>query len=176
LEDGAVTAAKIGGVLFPSQVPDLDASKITSGTLPNERLSSDVARRAGGNTFTGTQTITNGNVGIGTPSPAATLDVNGSIRVGGGGTVIQRIQSGQAQMASGSATGRTNLTITFPTAFATPPKILASVANDPGWDVDDTFAVSTRRVTTTNCVVNIMRVDLNGGWSQLVRVNWQAWE
>jgi len=33
LEDGAVTATKIGGVLFPSQIPELDASKITSGVL-----------------------------------------------------------------------------------------------------------------------------------------------
>src|SRR2546423_1347554 len=45
LEDGAVTAAKIGGVLFPSQIPelDLDASKIISGTLSDARLSANVA-------------------------------------------------------------------------------------------------------------------------------------
>jgi len=229
LEDGAVTDAKIS---------NLDASKITSGTLDDARLSANVARRDQANTFTAPQTIdtggsdllrvlgndpggtwlhvanssaggrpwnfvstgsgngegagklllhdgvagvrliisTNGNVGIGTTSPGATLDINGSIRVGGGGTVIQRIQSGQAQVVGGSATARTNLTITFPTAFANPPKLLVSAANDPGWDVDDTFAVSVRKATTTNCVVNIMRVDLNGGWSQWLLVNWQAWE
>jgi len=44
LADGAVTAPKIGGVLYPSQVPDLDASKITSGTLSNNLLPDTVAR------------------------------------------------------------------------------------------------------------------------------------
>ncbi len=117
-----------------------------------------------------------GGVGINTTSPAAALDINGSIRVGGGGTVIQRLQSGQAQVVGGSGTARTNLTITFPTTFTTPPKILVSAANAPGWDVDDTFAVSVRRTTTTNCVVNIMRVDINGAWSQPLLINWQAWE
>jgi hypothetical protein len=47
LADGAVTAAKIGGVLLPSQIPDLDASKITSGTVPAAALSN--AWRTGGN-------------------------------------------------------------------------------------------------------------------------------
>lgn len=117
-----------------------------------------------------------GGVGINTNNPAAALDINGSIRVGSGGTVIQRIQSGQAEMQGGSASARTSLTINFPTAFASPPKILVSAANDPGWDVDDTFAVSVRRATTTHCVINIMRVDQAGGWSQSLRVNWQAWE
>ena len=38
LEDGAVTAAKISGVLFPSQIPGLDASTIVSGTLNTNRI------------------------------------------------------------------------------------------------------------------------------------------
>ncbi len=38
LEDGAVTADKIGGVLFTSQIPDLDASTIVSGTLNTNRI------------------------------------------------------------------------------------------------------------------------------------------
>jgi len=38
LEDGSVTAAKIGGVLYPDQIPDLDASKIISGVLNTNRI------------------------------------------------------------------------------------------------------------------------------------------
>jgi hypothetical protein len=55
LADGAVTAAKIGGVLLPSQIPDLDASKITSGTVPVAALGN--AWQIGGNagTTAGTQ-------------------------------------------------------------------------------------------------------------------------
>jgi hypothetical protein len=53
LEDGAVTAAKISGVLFPSQIPilALDASEITSGTLADARLSTNVAFRNTPQTF-----------------------------------------------------------------------------------------------------------------------------
>ena len=55
------------------------ASQIT-GTLADAQLSANVALRGGGNAFTGNQTITAGNVGIGTATPSATLDVAGTIR------------------------------------------------------------------------------------------------
>jgi hypothetical protein len=42
LQDRSVTAAKIGGVLLESLIPNLDAAKITSGTLSDARLSSNV--------------------------------------------------------------------------------------------------------------------------------------
>lgn len=42
LADGAVTSAKIGGVLAPAQIPNLDAAKITTGTLPIARLPANV--------------------------------------------------------------------------------------------------------------------------------------
>ncbi len=72
LATGAVTASKIGGVLFASQIPNLDASiitsglfatnripnldasKIVSGTLGDARLSANVALLNGTNVFTGT--------------------------------------------------------------------------------------------------------------------------
>ena len=101
IEDGAVTAAKIGGLLFENQIPGLDASKIISGTLSSDRisyleaskiygtladaqLSTNVALRTGGNAFTGNQLVTNGNVGVGTASPVASLHVNGSMVLQGG--------------------------------------------------------------------------------------------
>jgi len=73
----------------------LNANSLASGTMPDARLSANVALRAGGNALTGNQTITSGNVGIGTTSPKTALQVNGTngtaIRVvgpaGGGSTV-----------------------------------------------------------------------------------------
>ena len=116
-----------------------------------------------------------GGVGINTNNPGATLDVNGSLRVNSG-TVFTDLLAGQAVMPGGATTSKTNITITFPKAFSSTPKIVATINADPGWDVDDTFVASVRKVTTTNCVVNIVRVDSASGWSQILRVNWMAWQ
>jgi hypothetical protein len=51
----------------------LNAASLT-GTVPDARLSPNVALRAGGNAFTGNQTIA-GDVGIGTANPNGTLHV-----------------------------------------------------------------------------------------------------
>ncbi len=65
LADGAVTAAKIGGELLASQIPDLDASTLTTGTLAEARLSANVALLnanqafTGPNRFAGVVTLTN---------------------------------------------------------------------------------------------------------------------
>jgi hypothetical protein len=68
-------AGKIGsGTLDVNRVPNLDGSKIASGTLADARLSGNVALRAGGNFFTGHQTVTSGYIGIG-GSPSFPLHV-----------------------------------------------------------------------------------------------------
>jgi hypothetical protein len=118
-----------------------------------------------------------GGVGINTNNPGATLDVNGSLRVGFGTTIFNSLQGGVAQMATASSTVRTNFTFTFPRAFTTPPKVLLTARNEPAQaNAADTFAVSVRAVTTTTCTVNIARVDITAGWGQLVMVDWLAWE
>ena len=66
---------------IPSSPSRVNAASLT-GAILDARLSPNVALRGGGNAFTGNQTITGGNVGIGTASPSATLDVAGSIRAG----------------------------------------------------------------------------------------------
>lgn len=115
-----------------------------------------------------------GGVGINTNAPQATLDVNGTLRVGG--TVFKNLQGGIAQMSSGSSTVKTNFTFTFPKAFSSVPKVILSPSSGNAVPVDDTFAVSVRDVTATTCTVNIVRVDTASGWSQQVKINWLAWE
>jgi len=46
-----------------------------TGTVPDSRLSANVALRAGGNAFTGHQTVMSGNVGIGTTAPSGQLEI-----------------------------------------------------------------------------------------------------
>ncbi len=59
IADGAVTAAKIGGVLDSSQIPELAASKITTGKLLDAVLSSNVALLNASQTFASTNSFTN---------------------------------------------------------------------------------------------------------------------
>jgi hypothetical protein len=120
-------------------------------------------------------------VRIGTPGIhtnaviAGVVTATGGLQVGAGGTAITFMQSGQAIMNSAS-TQETNFTIAFPTAFTSAPKIIFSVANDPGFQgVSDVFASSISSNSPAAFAINVYR--LNGtGWSQNLRVNWQAWQ
>ena len=79
-----------------------------------------------------------------------------------------------AQMATDSTTVKTNFTFSFPKAFDSLPNVLVSARSST--DVDDTFAVTVRRVTTTTCTVNVTRTDTAAGWGQHMEVTWFAWE
>jgi len=55
---------------------NLNASQLTSGTVAEARLSTNVALRSSGNTFTGNQIVSSGSLGIGNSSPVAPLSFN----------------------------------------------------------------------------------------------------
>jgi hypothetical protein len=80
--NGTVQATGFSG--SGAALTGLNAANLT-GTVADARLSSNVAlvsnvaHLSGGNTFNGPQIITNGNVGIGTATPATKLQVNGTV-------------------------------------------------------------------------------------------------
>jgi hypothetical protein len=113
-----------------------------------------------------------GDVGVGTRSPAAKLDVQGSVKLGVNGTTMNNVQSGTATVGAGS--GFKTITVIFPASFSTTPKVMVTVK---GQDFDDTFAVTTRAVNNVNFKLNVLRVDApGGGWAQNLLVDWMAWE
>jgi hypothetical protein len=73
----AINATNItSGVLDIARIPDFSAAKLTSGSLADSILSTNVMLRAGGNTNIGNQIILSTNrLGIGTTIPATSLQV-----------------------------------------------------------------------------------------------------
>ncbi len=120
-----------------------------------------------------------GKIGIGTASPAATLDVAGTAKVSalevGNGTTMNQIQSGTLVVGGNSGNGRTKtVTLTFPTAFTAPPKVFANASTETGQSFNDGFSVTTRLITNTNCVLIITRTDDAAAWLQNLKVDWMA--
>lgn len=88
--NGTVTATSFSGSasgltgLAASQIPSLDADKITGGTVAEERLSSNVALlNRSPQAFSGNVNSFSGSVGINTTSPTGKLQVNGGVAVTG---------------------------------------------------------------------------------------------
>lgn len=92
----------------------------------------------------------------------------------GGGNALSRLQSGTAVLGAG--TNVATYAVAFPQAFSSAPKVVVTTRNDPLFNVNDTFVATVRAVTTTNFVVNIVRVDSSGPWAQQLRADWLAWE
>jgi hypothetical protein len=118
--------------------------------------------------------IKNGNVGICTTNPVATLDVNGSAKIGNKGTVINNVQTGEFTAGSGGATGVNSYTINFPVAYTTIPKVNVTVKNGNNSDM---FLTTVKTVSTSQIIVNVYRIDILGGsWGTGVYIDWMAWE
>ena len=69
-----VPAASLTGSVPAASLTSVPAGSLT-GTVADGRLSANVALRAGGNTFSGNQILTNGYLGIGLTNPTYPLEV-----------------------------------------------------------------------------------------------------
>jgi hypothetical protein len=101
------------------------------------------------------------------------IDSNGQL-----GTASASRQQGEFTFAGGAA-GVNVKTITFPTPFATVPKVIVTAKTDDfgGGPVNDTLVASVRSISTTQFQVNVFRVDIAGGaWSANTRLAWMAWQ
>jgi trimeric autotransporter adhesin len=65
-----------------SAITNIDAGTITTGTLSNSRLSTNVALRAGGNTLTGDQILASGKLSLGANTAGYPLEVHGQLGYG----------------------------------------------------------------------------------------------
>jgi hypothetical protein len=99
------------------------------------------------------------------------------LQVGNTGTAISKIQNGSK--AVGSLTGSFStkiVTVAFPTAFASVPRIVATVQNELS-SQNDEFMVTIKGVTTTEATFIVRRIDATGvGWGQNPQLNWWASE
>ena len=119
--------------------------------------------------------FTSGNVGINTQTPAANLDINGSIKIGSGGSVISQMQGGKVNVGASGGQFIVIYTITFPAAFINPPKVVCTASEQPGTIFDDSFNITTRQITITQFTLVVNRTD-GDAWGQAMEVHWFAFD
>jgi H-type lectin domain len=90
------------------------------------------------------------------------------------GTIISAIQAGTAALGTG-VSGVNVFTVTFPSPFSATPKVIFSPRNEGSQtNADDVYAVTTCQVTNSYFVVNVLRLDVSGGWGQNLQLDWFA--
>jgi hypothetical protein len=107
---------------------------------------------------------------------AADIYANGNLSIKGG-TPIGMTQAGTVTI--GTYVGQTGIkavTLTYPKAFSTVPKISITPKGVNG--INQSFGVTVRDITTTTCVIMISQLSptVNGSWSQNLLADWIAWE
>jgi H-type lectin domain len=116
------------------------------------------------------------NVGIGTTTPTAKLDVRGSARVSENdtalGTVFKQIQAGNHLHGSSPVVSTISI-VTFPHPFNTVPIIIATPIHQAGILVDDNFSITIISTTTTGFTYDVRRNN-GSSWAQGLRINWIA--
>jgi len=113
----------------------------------------------------------------GTGTRVVTADAGGTLSTSStASTVLDdllKMQKGVAVVGANAGSTFKTVTVTFPTAFAAAPNVTCTARNAS--NVNDTFAVTVRSVSTTQFVVNIQRVDnTTTGWTQNLQLNWIA--
>ncbi|MEM9920773.1 MAG: hypothetical protein AAF990_21925, partial [Bacteroidota bacterium] len=103
------------------------------------------------------------------------LTVDGSIQVGGG-TIINKILSGQFHVGSNSSGGGAKtVTIHFGSTFSSAPMILVTPQEANG-GYNDVFITTIKSISTSSVTLNVYRIDSPGaGWGQQLKLNWMAW-
>lgn len=141
-----LSGANFGGQFSPSQIPNLDALKITSGTFADARLSANIPTLNGVNAFTGANTF-GGTTVINGPNSEFTgkfigdgsllTNLPGGGGGGGGGGFPWFAVSGATQSAQPNAgylvNGVAQATITLPAAPAVGDIVRVTSANASGW-------------------------------------------
>lgn len=124
--------------------------------------------------------LKNGNTGIGANNPGTNkLEVNGNTQTDSlqisNGNKFSKMQGGIITVGSSVSAIKTAI-ITFPVSFATVPRIVCTVVNDDPLqpNTNDTWVVSIRNISATQCTVNVVRVDATLGWSTIAHLNWFA--
>jgi len=123
----------------------------TDGTAWTFGINGNIIHRGGGTSSALAMDISD-RIGIGRTDPGAKLDINGSVRVGNGGTVITKILQGYIGTGAPNSVPSSG-NITFPSAFSSTPKVFLQVE-----DLDGAGATSVR----------ISAVSATG-------FSWQAW-
>jgi hypothetical protein len=115
-------------------------------------------------------------LGIGTSSPATTLDVNGvlltrALKVNTG-TQFNQIQAGH-QFCGSHGGGVKEVLIRFPQGFAQKPLVICTARGEGYYN--DTFGITVKYLDNNTFKVNIIRLDAhNAGWGQNLRLDWVA--
>lgn len=72
------------------------------------------------------------------------------------------------------AFGVMEVEVTFPAPFNKPPKLIITASNQLGQSFNDAFSVTTKLITETKAVLNIVRLDQEAFWSQYLRLDYMA--
>jgi subtilisin-like proprotein convertase family protein len=99
------------------------------------------------------------------------------LQVGNNGTALAKMQNGTYSVGPGGVNANTKqVTLTFPTAFTSIPRVVATVQNELS-TYNDEFMVTIKSISTTNVVFIVRRLDaVNAGWGQSPVINWWAFE
>ena len=122
-------------------------------------------------------TVGNGT-GASTRSDAFIVLKNGEVKIGNNGTFFTNVQEGQFSAGTQSGNNKKAVTLTFSNAFSNAANVRVQLTPKLGNGNSDTFILSVRNITTTQCTIEIFRADAvaGTGWGQSFDIQWLAWE